>query len=515
MSFKPLQVQTYYLAGSGAVIGATSIVIKSMLSIDGDSLSMTTDFGDIGYATIDPGNNTLEEQISFTGLVNNSNGTTTLSGVSSVGFESPYTSTSGLMKTHAGAAPFVISNTSGFYDQFAIKSNDETITGQWTFDVTPISPPGGVSDASTTVKGVTKLSVAPVSASNPIAVGDNDIRVPTANPNTLYAPISIVYQPIASDYSDGNITISVNGSLSRDMYYNALIVNTGVILNAAGYKIFARTITINGTGIISNAGGAGGVGASASGETGGAGGTAGTASSTGTMVGGPAGKSGGAGGSTNAGTGTNGTAGTNSTFNINNNVGSAAGAGGAGGTGAAAGTAGTGGTNTSTINPPRNMVSAFYQFEFTGATAVQKYNSASGSGSGGGGGAGGFGGSGTVGGGGGGGGSGGAGGMLFIAAETITNAGTISAAGGAGGAGGVGAAGTSLSTGGGGGGGGGGGNGGVIFLVYATLTNTGTITAGGGTAGSGGAVTAGGGGAGVVGSVGVVGSAGLVIQMTK
>jgi hypothetical protein len=35
----------------------------------------------------------------------------------------------------------------------------------------------GVSDASTSVKGVTKVSVAPVSASLPIAVGDNDKRV--------------------------------------------------------------------------------------------------------------------------------------------------------------------------------------------------------------------------------------------------------------------------------------------------------------------------------------------------
>jgi len=38
-------------------------------------------------------------------------------------------------------------------------------------------------DASTTVKGVTKMSVAPASASNPIAVGDNDGRVPTQSEN--------------------------------------------------------------------------------------------------------------------------------------------------------------------------------------------------------------------------------------------------------------------------------------------------------------------------------------------
>jgi hypothetical protein len=38
------------------------------------------------------------------------------------------------------------------------------------------SASGAIADASTTVKGVTKLSVAPASASNPIAVGDNDTR---------------------------------------------------------------------------------------------------------------------------------------------------------------------------------------------------------------------------------------------------------------------------------------------------------------------------------------------------
>ncbi|MBR1146677.1 hypothetical protein [Bradyrhizobium sp. AUGA SZCCT0431] len=38
-------------------------------------------------------------------------------------------------------------------------------------------------DASTTVKGVTKVSVAPASASDPIAVGDNDPRVPTTGEN--------------------------------------------------------------------------------------------------------------------------------------------------------------------------------------------------------------------------------------------------------------------------------------------------------------------------------------------
>ena len=45
-------------------------------------------------------------------------------------------------------------------------------------------------DASTTVKGVSKVSVAPVLATNPISVGDNDSRVPTQDENDALAGTS-------------------------------------------------------------------------------------------------------------------------------------------------------------------------------------------------------------------------------------------------------------------------------------------------------------------------------------
>lgn len=188
-TFKTAQLDPFSLSGAGAVLGATSVILKSFQTIDGVNLAMS-DFGTIGYGTLEPGNGVLEEQISFSGVTQNSNGTATLTGVKSVLFISPYTETSGLSKTHAGSTTFVISNTSGFYNQFPAKGNDEIIDGQWTFTNTPITPPA-VSNASTTVKGVTKLSVAPVSSANPIAVGDNDVRVPTADPTTLFAPLNV------------------------------------------------------------------------------------------------------------------------------------------------------------------------------------------------------------------------------------------------------------------------------------------------------------------------------------
>lgn len=48
--------------------------------------------------------------------------------------------------------------------------------------------------------------------------------------------------------SDGNVTISANTSLSRDMYYNTLTVNSSVTLFTNGFKIFVKeTLTNNGT----------------------------------------------------------------------------------------------------------------------------------------------------------------------------------------------------------------------------------------------------------------------------
>lgn len=48
--------------------------------------------------------------------------------------------------------------------------------------------------------------------------------------------------------ADGNVTIASNISLSRDMYYNNLTVNSGSHLNTNGYKVFIKgTLTINGS----------------------------------------------------------------------------------------------------------------------------------------------------------------------------------------------------------------------------------------------------------------------------
>lgn len=179
---KYAQLQAFTLAGSGCVLGATTITLNSMLQIDGSTTVTMTNFGSKGFATLEPGNGTREEQIVFTGITQNANGTATLTGVSNVLFVSPYTETSGVAQSHPGGVTLVISNTSGFYDTFVNKNDDETIAGLFTFPDNDTSAAriasdvdtavatafvtlgqlsrqaiSGASNASTTVKGIVQL----------------------------------------------------------------------------------------------------------------------------------------------------------------------------------------------------------------------------------------------------------------------------------------------------------------------------------------------------------------------
>ena len=576
-NLKFIQAQAFTLAGAGCVIGDTTIILNSFKQIDGTQLTMT-DFGSMGFLTIEPDNNTQEEQIVFTGCVVNANGTTSLTGVSHVLFVSPYTQTSGVNTSHPGGVKVIISNTSGFYDQLTSKADDETITGVYTFTQSPVIPTGGTGTqaanatdianaitgasgtATTTTSGTVKLSTAALVGTNPIVVGDNDTRVPTADHNAALAGTSgtavsaanklvdnadsrLFNMGVFGDGSDGDVVVSVNGSISRDMYYHNLTINNGIVLSSAGYKIYVSgTLTQVGTGLIDNSGGAGGTGGAggnASASTGGTAGTAGGAGGGGAGNSLPAGKAGVAGGAGGAGkngaTGGNGVAGNaggNTAASILNGTPTSvnnAGNGGAGGSGGGQAGGGSGsGTNSggsivssnTQLNKTTSILQNFSAW-VSGTLKQLEYNAGNCSGGGGGGGGNQGGATGSSGGGGGGGGSGGNGGVVAVFANAIVTANNplASSVGGAGGNGGTGGnyfAGTGDSSGGSGGGGGGtGGNGGLVFIAYKTLTGALTATVTGGAAGTFGAK-----GAsyndqtGSVGTAGNAGTVGLLVTAT-
>lgn len=206
MSQKFVQMQPMTLAGSGVAIGATTITLTQLVDIEGNTLAMT-DFGSKGWATLEAGNSTQEEQISFTGVTQNSNGTATLSGVSNVLNKYPYTETSGVLKSHAGGTSFVVSNTTGFYDAMTSNANDEIVTGKWTFPGTTNRPTlssdadtttdtdlvtrgqlartavaSAVASTTTTV-GYVKLSSTSGTPTAPVVVETADTRVPTQGEN--------------------------------------------------------------------------------------------------------------------------------------------------------------------------------------------------------------------------------------------------------------------------------------------------------------------------------------------
>lgn len=194
MSTLYVQSPTLYLSGAGCIVGATSVTLTSLVDIYGNVLTMA-DFGAIGYGTFEP-DTTNSEAFTFTGVTANANGTYTLTGVKTILAKSPYTQTSGIVRNHSGGTKVVITDNVGFWNTFGNKTNDETLTGRWGTAVAPLAGNdlvnktyadglaiAGAPDSSTTTKGITKVSVAPVSATSPIAVGDNDGRVPTQGEN--------------------------------------------------------------------------------------------------------------------------------------------------------------------------------------------------------------------------------------------------------------------------------------------------------------------------------------------
>jgi hypothetical protein len=171
MSLSYVQSNTLYQAGSGNIIGATSIVLTSLTDIYGNVLTMAS-FGTMGYITLEP-DTTNEEAAIFTGITANSNGTYTLTGVSTILAQTPYTASSGLVRQHSGGTKVVITDNVAFWATFGQTQNPNTWVGLQTFSVVPTIPVtpvastdaaskgyvdsvavAGAPNASTTVKGI-------------------------------------------------------------------------------------------------------------------------------------------------------------------------------------------------------------------------------------------------------------------------------------------------------------------------------------------------------------------------
>lgn len=298
-------------------------------------------------------------------------------------------------------------------------------------------------NASTTAAGIVEEAT----------LAENEAGTATgATGARLFVNPSTMPSNFFGDGSDGDVTISGNTTLTRDMFYNNLTINTGVTLTTANYRIFVKdTLTNNNatTGIVNNGGNGSGVngGSVASGSLiAGASGGAGATNST------SYGGGGGGGGGTVwifaktittqggikalGGNGANGLYSGGSAGNFAGSAGTAstktlitANTGGAGGQGSVSALGGAGGVRTLSTMSTHNLLTMSFYID-----TVSMVGLTSGTGGGGGG---------YDNASGGGGGGGGQGGVILCVYKTLTTSGTLSVAGGTGGsAGGSGTAGT-------------------------------------------------------------------------
>lgn len=163
-SIYPVGAAQFSLAGAGINSTQTTVPLSSFTTPDGRAITMSM-LGTIGYGALEPQSTAKLEDITFTGVTQNANGTATLTGVTrGRDFVTPYAGSTSLAHSHAGGATFILTNTAGFYTQFGTLANDETVTGQWTFSTFPITPasPAG----SETTAGILQLATGLQAASS-------------------------------------------------------------------------------------------------------------------------------------------------------------------------------------------------------------------------------------------------------------------------------------------------------------------------------------------------------------
>lgn len=118
----------------------------------------------------------------------------------------------------------------------------------------------GAADASTAIKGVTRMSVAPVTTSIPIAVGSNDPRVPTANQTTALSGNNVAIALGAGNTFSTqtglqvqNETYAVAGgtanAISATYYPSVLSLNDGMTLKFKASFINTAAVTFSPNGV--------------------------------------------------------------------------------------------------------------------------------------------------------------------------------------------------------------------------------------------------------------------------
>jgi hypothetical protein len=307
--FSPTGSGTIRLQSSIGVSDTTINLSSFVEPISGIPYTMSYLGSTVEYATLDPQQPTRSEFISFTGITQRTNGTAQLTGVvrglsRTPGVTGCVASTT-LAQSHSGQSIMILSNSPCFYSEYAVKRNDEVITGLWTVP-DPISAQGiatmnyvvgkafgGIGNASETATGTVEIATGAEAAASTQNGTKGRLALPASLATSTYnsatavnvIPVTGATGKIDSNFistsavfanffkfgdgHDGDVTVSAPLTLTRDMYYNNLVVNSTITEN--GYRVFVKG-TLSGSGSIRW--GVANAGSNGLGTTGGAGGTA-------------------------------------------------------------------------------------------------------------------------------------------------------------------------------------------------------------------------------------------------
>jgi hypothetical protein len=129
------------------------------------------------------------------------------------------------------------------YDSHPTFTKDTQLIDKKQLDDTAIA---GAPDASTTVKGISKLSKAPASPTNPIAVGDNDDRMPSQGENDALVGSSGTPSSTNTYITEDDVKTTATADKVVRALGTGKIDNDWINFNQADIKILTAGETING-----------------------------------------------------------------------------------------------------------------------------------------------------------------------------------------------------------------------------------------------------------------------------
>lgn len=286
-TFNPVGGGTYLLQAS--VSSTQSTITLTSFAEPGSGIPLTMAYMNsaIEYGAINPSSGN-SEFISFTGVTQNANGTALLTGVTRGLSRTPGTggcvASTTLAHAYPGQTQFILSNSPCYYSQYAVKQNNEIISGQWTFTTFPITPASPA--ASETTAGISQLSTAAQAAAG-TSVGSSAFRLvlpgniasstfATSSANVVVITNSLNH--IDGGFVSSSTNFSVSGTTTLIATSSTYVGSFPVYQIGKNLKVFSSTGTTTftvplGVGKVEvEVQGAGGGGAGSSGAAGGGGG---------------------------------------------------------------------------------------------------------------------------------------------------------------------------------------------------------------------------------------------------